>query len=80
MKRTRIEVRWLRRVGTWAVLRDGVVLPRLSVPANKAKTVSYARLIAHQHEPSQLIVKNKNGRIAFEHTYPRSSDPRRHKG
>jgi hypothetical protein len=29
---------------------------------------------------SQLVVHNKNGRIAFEATYPRSSDPRRHRG
>lgn len=33
-------------------------------------------------EPSQLIIRRRDGRIAKkgERTYPRSSDPKRHKG
>ena len=29
---------------------------------------------------SQLVVHGRNGRIQYEHTYPRSSDPKRSKG
>jgi hypothetical protein len=46
----------------------------------KADLVSLGRLIARGSQPSQLRIKGRNGRIQTEHTYPRSSDPRRFKG
>lgn len=52
--------------------------------ATKAVAVAAARAHCHylasKEEPVQLVVHGKDGRIQFENTYPRSSDPRRHRG
>ena len=35
---------------------------------------------AKRWQPAQLVVFTRKGRIAWERTYPRSTDPRRSKG
>lgn len=39
-----------------------------------------AILSAERGSKSQLVIKGLDGKIQKEYTYPRSSDPRRHKG
>lgn len=47
---------------------------------NKAELVAYARETAIVNQPSQLRIKGRNGCLQTEHTYPRSSDPRKSRG
>lgn len=42
----------------------------------KRDAVAWARARARNDEPSQLVVFRVDGTIEYEHTYPRSSDPR----
>lgn len=44
----------------------------------KADAIRDARERARRGQPSQLFIHNRDGRIAFEHTYGR--DPERFKG
>lgn len=46
----------------------------------KAQAVDVGRRMAAGTEPSQLVVHGRDGRIQFEHTYPRWSDPERFVG
>lgn len=46
----------------------------------KSAALARAREVAKAAEPSQLVVRGRNGRIQTEHTYPRSSDPVRSVG
>lgn len=54
--------------------------PLHEVVATKAKAIQAGRRVCRRIMRNgglaQLIVKNRNGRIAYEWTYPRSSDPR----
>lgn len=45
-----------------------------------AKGVQVCRFIAKRGGLSQLVLHGRNGRIRWERTYPRKSDPRRTKG
>jgi hypothetical protein len=81
MRRTIVTVRWDKNAGCWAVkVRnvDGTMF--LTDRETKTVAVEEGRHLAKGKQPSQLRVFNKNGRIQTEHTYPRSSDPRRYKG
>lgn len=76
-KRRKFVVKWAKEFKQWE-LWEGDDL----VEENKLKDtlVSIARTVAKDAEPSQLVIKGKNGRIQSERTYPRSSDPKRRKG
>jgi len=47
---------------------------------NKAEVVKRAIEVAKKQPNAQVRIKGRNGRIQEEHTYPRSSDPRRTPG
>jgi hypothetical protein len=76
MKRTIIDVFWNRKFQGWTVKRRGsdVAIGKHT----KAEAVSRGRDWARSVPPSQLVVRNKDGRIAFEHTY--GLDPAKYKG
>lgn len=42
------------------------------------EAIAKGRVIAKKHQPSQLVIRRKNGRILTEYTY--GADPRRHPG
>lgn len=44
----------------------------------KKNAVKQGRIIARGRQPSQLVIKGRNGRIQTEHTY--GNDPERYKG
>jgi len=79
-KRVRFVVAWDRRDQQWEVSINGFV--EYGTHAKKDAVV-YARDMARgmresEGTPAQLIVKGKNGRIQFEHTY--GKDPKKTKG
>ena len=47
---------------------------------NKAEVVRRTIEVAKKQPEAQVRIKGKNGRIQEEHTYPRSSDPKRTPG
>jgi hypothetical protein len=65
----------------WYVQERGCA-KRESQFTDKEAAVARGRVVAKRAQPSQLFIRRKDGRIAAkgEHTYPRSSDPRRTKG
>lgn len=73
-------VRWSRQANRWVI----VVGPDVFTCLSKTEAVEVARMMARDlgcnGTPTQLRICGKNGRIQTEHTYPRSSDPRRSKG
>ncbi len=73
-----IHLRWDRKLGLWVLRWLGG--PRKEhTDAIKGRLLKAARRTCRalgQDVPCQLRVFGKNGRIQFEHTYPRSSDPR----
>lgn len=80
MKRTVIDVKPDPLAGCWVLAFRG---PKALSPKpcrTKAHAVAAGRRFAYELEPSQLVIRGKNGRIQTEHTYPRSSDPKRRKG
>lgn len=78
MKRRVFELRW---VGSrWAISERRGDLIRSFPGLTKETSVRLAAGIVREYGLAQLVVYNKHGRISFERTYPRSSDPRRHKG
>lgn len=46
----------------------------------KSDAIKEGIRLAKVNAPSQLIIKGRDGRVQKEHTYPRSSDPKRHRG
>ena len=85
-ERRHFEIRYDRAAAIWALIeRVGRMDYWLFFDKTKASVLAYARKklpIWAKKGPSQLRIKTKLGRIAAkgEHTYPRSSDPRRTKG
>ncbi len=89
-KRVVYRVQWKR--DPWRLASDpigpamGWLVSRAGVPKTwfrlKADALYETRRNAQQERaagtPTQLVVHNKNGRIAFEHTY--GADPRRRRG
>lgn len=59
--------------GRAAVVLDTFVTKRKAVETGKWLAKSLNR-------PVQLMIHRKDGTFQTEHTYPRSSDPRRYKG
>jgi uncharacterized Fe-S cluster-containing radical SAM superfamily protein len=47
---------------------------------NKAEVVKRTIEVAKKQPNAQVCIKGRNGRIQEEHTYPRSSDPKRTPG
>ena len=47
---------------------------------NKAEVVKRTIEVAKKQPKAQVRIKGRNGRIQEEHTYPRSSDPKRTPG
>jgi hypothetical protein len=80
-KRIIFRVRWVKTIKRWQVTQEGTAMfesvnvktEAISIGANYAKS-----MLESEGSPSQLVVHNKNGRIAFERTY--GNDPRRSKG
>lgn len=79
MKRTIIDVKWDKHHDLWVYGIRGDH-SKDYFAQSKRSAVSYGRARAKLSQPSQLIIRGKNGRIQTEHTYPRASDPRRSKG
>ena len=82
-KRKVFRLRWSSLNRMWQLLSGALVVQDFYpwLHFNKKRCVRWsADWIRGQEGLSQLRVFNKNGRIAFERTYPRSSDPKRHKG
>lgn len=82
--RTRYTVRWDTRRRAW-VLRRGDRAIRTTetwkgFPGQKAALINFAAAVAGKGRLTQLVVFTKAGRIEFERTWPRSSDPRRSRG
>lgn len=73
-KRAIFRVRY--KDGHWRAFIDNVFW---FISSTKKEAVDAARKVA-KTKLSQLVIYLKNGRIQTEHTYPRSSDPRRSKG
>jgi hypothetical protein len=67
---------------TWGVKRGKKLIAVFSRKLGETKqdAVAYAIKQAKAHQPSQLIIHKRDGKIEEERTYPRSSDPRRSKG
>jgi len=78
MKRLVYDLRWIKATGSWGLFLGGgePIFAFHCTMGGKARALKRARQHARTNEPSQLRVYGKNGRIQFEHTYPRSSDPR----
>ena len=62
--------RWQLRLGRHVISRDGI----------KYRLLRFARTYVGSmaNRPSQLIVRTRDGKFQFEHTY--GADPRRYKG
>ena len=86
MKRRNVySLRWSKKDGYWVLKLRGCDCDWVQPDETKQDLLYRARheWIAAETEAgnrSQLRVYGKNGRIQFEHTYPRSSDPKRSKG
>lgn len=68
--------------GDWALRQSGSQRASESY-GNATKAEALRQAAAHlrsQPEPASLKVKNLNGRIQEERTYPRSADPKRSPG
>jgi hypothetical protein len=80
-KRRVITVRWETKAGVWWVIERGSNKP-IAIFVHKLFAIRRGRAEARGHYGmgglAQLVVKNKNQRIAFENTY--GLDPRRSKG
>lgn len=80
-KRKVYRVQYSRSVDGWAVR---VGKEDEAGYSTKARAIAYARDHARQDAEdggrSQVVVHKKDGKIQTEYTYPRASDPRRHKG
>lgn len=77
MKRRKFRVQWSKEFKQWEIWEGDNLLEE---HRTKDPAVMIGRIYAKDAEPSQLVIKGKNGRIQSERTYPRSSDPKRHKG
>ena len=77
MRRNRFTVRWSKSHREWILWRDRIMVNRY---AKKSTALQVGVFRAKLDQPSQLVSFGKDGRIQWERTYPRSSDPRRHKG
>jgi hypothetical protein len=82
-KRIIYELRWSKANDQWMLSRRGEVPFKYMGWLNKKASIASAATIARTHHEengklTQLVVRNKNGRIAFERTY--GKDPRRRKG
>lgn len=82
MQKKRIVVRVLPIKGGWEVVEGKTLISRhlRSDGHTKRSAITSAIIHALAHEPSQVVVHKRNGEFQYEHTYPRSSDPRRTKG
>ena len=68
-----------RKRGAWRVLLAGTAI-ECSRHATQAAAVAAAKELAKAAELGQVVVHRVSGEFLTEHTYPRSSDPRRHSG
>jgi hypothetical protein len=79
MRRIRYTVKYRKATKDWALM-SGVCL--ITASRTKASAIDlgrhYARSRWRRGQPSQLVIRTKDGRIQTEHTYGR--DPKRHKG
>lgn len=66
-----------REDGRWAAQRRGSERAS-AVTENKSTAINQARRLAQQHQLSQVVIMNGNGRIEREYTY--GKDPRRFVG
>lgn len=81
-KRTVFRVQWDKPRKKWVVTVGGMVLGQLATQKDAAESAARVAesLTTRCIRFAQVVVHNKAGRIAFERTYPRSSDPKRTKG
>lgn len=79
VRRARVEVRYRKTEARWFVLVGVEVKGWKHV---KKDAVKLARRVAKRHQPSELFIFNKNGKLGKGHdsraTY--GSDPKRRKG
>lgn len=78
MKRRKFTIEWSKEFKQWELWEGDDLLD--NTYTTKADLVKHAAHLAKDCQPSQLVIKGKNGRIQSERTYPRSSDPKRRKG
>ncbi len=77
MKREKFVVEYWKEEKTWQVIR--LCKPyndQISLNKTKREAIRKGVDTAKFNQPSQLLIKLKNGRIQEERTYPRKSDPR----
>jgi hypothetical protein len=85
-KRNTYRVHFNRITKEWEVVHHGTfgyTKKKFAVEACARAAALWSIDRAGEHgkpRPSQVIVHGKSGRIQFERTYPRSSDPKRSKG
>lgn len=60
----------VERAGNWKLEHDGQIL---SSHETKDDAVEAGRDLAHEHQPSQLVIHASDGRIEAAHTY--QADP-----
>lgn len=74
-KRKIFRLRWSKRKGWWCLHGPG---PTKYAGLTKEDSMTWVPGYVRSQKPSQLVVHNKDGQIAFERTY--GEDPERHKG
>jgi hypothetical protein len=81
-KRRVFDVKWWKPGPFWVLTERGTNIH--DGFENKLEATTHGRVtcrsIGSLGGRAQLVIRGKNGRIQTEHTYPRSSDPRRSKG
>jgi hypothetical protein len=67
-----------KKAGEWKASKNYDVISR---HATQAEAWERTKQLAQRHDgPAQAVKHGRDGKIITEHTYPRSSDPRRTKG
>lgn len=62
----------------WILVERGSTGAVRTFRYGKDHAIHWARAFVRARRPSQLVVRNRNGRISFENTY--MNDPRRTRG
>lgn len=78
-KRVVYEVQHDAKQGNWKVIAEGSNRA-LVREKTKDRAIRRAAELARAKPLAQVRVKNMDGSLSFERTYPRSSDPRRTPG
>ncbi|MCT4631284.1 MAG: DUF2188 domain-containing protein [Firmicutes bacterium] len=68
MSRNKYWVVWNNSIDKWQVKKTGAVTALKNFDT-KDPAISYGVTVARNNEPSQLIIKKKNGEIEDERTY-----------